>query len=164
MTTTTVVVRRLAAEEWTGYREVRLAALADAPEAFGSTLAREQAFTEDVWRGRLLARNTLVAERDGESLGLVGIVPAGPGQAELVSMWVHPAARGLGVGDLLVRAAIERAGRLGLPEVLLWVAEANAPAERLYTRHGFGRTGEVQPVDEESDRGLEFAMLRPATG
>ncbi|MFJ1704774.1 GNAT family N-acetyltransferase [Kitasatospora sp. NPDC088346] len=162
--TTTAVVRRLAAEEWTGYREVRLAALADAPEAFGSTLAREQAFTEDVWRTRLSARNTLVAERDGRTVGLAGIVAAGPGRAELVSMWVHPAARGLGVGDQLVRAAVERAAELDLPEVLLWVTETNAPAERLYTRHGFGRTGEVQPVDEESDRGLEFAMLRPAAG
>uniref|UniRef100_UPI000690F550 GNAT family N-acetyltransferase n=1 Tax=Kitasatospora sp. MBT63 TaxID=1444768 RepID=UPI000690F550 len=158
-------VRRLAADEWTCYRDVRLAALAQAPEAFGSTHAREAEFTEERWRERLAARNTVVAELDGEPRGLVGLVTAGEGETELVSMWVHPQARGLGVGDRLVRAAIERAEELGRPAVRLWVAEGNAPAERLYARHGFHRTGQVQPVDDEQPgRGMEFAMARPAGG
>ncbi|MER8186103.1 GNAT family N-acetyltransferase [Kitasatospora sp. NPDC094015] len=157
------VLRRPAADEWTRYRDVRLAALAQAPEAFGSTHAREAAFTEERWRERLTARNTVIAELDGAPCGLAGLVGAGDGRAELVSMWVHPRARGRGVGDLLVRAVIERAEELGRPEVRLWVAEGNAPAERLYDRHGFARTGEEQPVDDEQPcRGLEFAMTRPA--
>ncbi|MCQ8828779.1 GNAT family N-acetyltransferase [Streptomyces malaysiensis] len=156
---TTISVRPLDTEDWALYRAVRLAALADAPEAFGSTLGREQAFTADIWRGRLTKRNQFVAEDAGEACGLIGIVPAEPGVAELVSMWVHPAARGRGAGDLLVREALRWAKDQHLPEVRLWVADGNESAERLYARHGFQRTGQIQPVREGEDE-LEFAMAR----
>ncbi|MFE1771293.1 GNAT family N-acetyltransferase [Streptomyces sp. NPDC059008] len=156
-----ITVRPLEPDDWALYRAVRLAALTDAPEAFGSTLGREQALTEDDWRERLAHRSQFVAEDGGEARGLVGVVPAGPGTADLVSMWVHRAARGRGAGDLLVREALRWAGDHGRPRVRLWVTEGNAHAERLYARHGFQRTGRVQPVRAGSHE-REFAMVRPA--
>jgi ribosomal protein S18 acetylase RimI-like enzyme len=153
----TMSVRPLGPEDWALYRAVRLAALAEAPTAFGSTLGREQVFTEDRWRERLAHRNQFLAEDGGEACGLIGVISAGPGLAELVSMWVHPAKRGRGAGDLLVLEALRWAREHDLPKVQLWVAESNDHAERLYARHGFSRTGLVQPVREGEDA-LEFAM------
>ncbi|MGG7573942.1 GNAT family N-acetyltransferase [Streptomyces sirii] len=158
---TEITVRPLEPDDWALYRAVRLAALADAPEAFGSTLGREQAFAEGDWRERLTCRSQFLTEDDGGACGLIGIVPTDPGAADLVSMWVSPAARGRGAGDLLVREALRWAGDHGHPQVHLWVTEGNTPAEHLYTRHGFQRTGRTQPVRPGSaDR--EFAMVRPA--
>ena len=156
-----IAVRVLHVEEWPLYRSVRLAALADSPEAFGSTLGREQAFTTDVWQARLTRRNIFIAEDGGAACGLIGIAPRDPDTAEVVSMWVHPTARGRGVGDLLVLAALEWARNHDVPEVHLWVAEGNLHAERLYARHGFHRTGTKQPIRDGED-GLEFAMARTA--
>jgi ribosomal protein S18 acetylase RimI-like enzyme len=77
-------------------------------------------------------------------------------------MWVHPDWRGRGVGDLLVTAVIDWARAAGYPAVRLWVSADNTPAERLYLRHGFRRTGERQLIDAEAPaRGDEVAMLRP---
>jgi ribosomal protein S18 acetylase RimI-like enzyme len=166
---TSIAVRVLDVEEWPLYRSVRLAALADSPKAFLSTLSHEETFTPDIWRSRLEQRNTFVAEDDGgedgeaEVRGLVSIVPRDPDVAEIVSMWVHPAARGRGAADLLVRAALAWAHERGVPEVRLWVAEGNDRAERLYARHGFQRTGTVQPLrDREVE--LEFSMSRSLRG
>lgn len=160
---TSISVRDLELAEWPLYRAVRLTALADSPAAFSSTLDREQEFPAQVWQQRLVQRNLFIAEDDGEPRGLAGIVPRDPGIAELVSMWVHPAARGLGVGDLLVLAALAWAQDHDFPEVHLWVAEGNHHAERLYARHGFQRTGTVQPIRDGEDD-LEFVMSRTMPG
>ncbi|MFJ5677966.1 GNAT family N-acetyltransferase [Streptomyces sp. NPDC093097] len=154
-----ISVRPLGAEDWNLYRAVRLAALSDTPEAFGSTLGREQGFTEDTWRERLARRNQFLAEDGDKACGLIGVVQVRPGVAEIVSMWVHPAARGRGVGDLLVLQALRWARDHDCPQVGLWVTEGNDRAERLYARHGFQRTGAVQAVREGED-GQEFAMVR----
>ncbi len=53
MTAPVVEVRRIGADEWSAFREVRLAALAESPAAFGSTLEREIAFDDDVWQERV---------------------------------------------------------------------------------------------------------------
>src|SRR6476660_4862023 len=44
-------VGRGRADEWEALREIRLAALADSPDAFGSTLVEERDADEVRWRG-----------------------------------------------------------------------------------------------------------------
>ncbi|WP_171172249.1 GNAT family N-acetyltransferase [Streptomyces sp. I05A-00742] len=155
-----IITRPLDPDEWRLYRSVRLTALADTPEAFGSTWDRENAFPEELWRERLSRRNTFLAERRGEACGLVGVVPTGPRTAELVSLWVAAGARGTGAGGLLVDAAVGWAADRGLAEIRLWVTDGNDRAERLYRRKGFARTGESQPLRADDDL-TESAMARP---
>jgi ribosomal protein S18 acetylase RimI-like enzyme len=71
----------------------------------------------------------------------VGLVSAGrphgrPGLG-LFSMWVAPQARRLGIGRLLVRAAIDWARACGDESVWLWVTRQNAAAIHFYERMGF---------------------------
>ncbi|MGI5337099.1 N-acetyltransferase family protein [Streptomyces sp. CA-181903] len=153
-------IRPLRPDDWRLYRSVRLAALADAPEAFGSTWAREQAFPEETWRERLSRRNTFLAERDGAPCGLASVLLTDPRSAELVSFWVTPAARGSGTADLLLDTALTYAAAHARTELRLWVAAGNDRAERFYRRRGFTRTGESQPVRPD-EPGLEYAMTRP---
>src|SRR5262245_23901545 len=47
-----VEIRRIRADEGLRLRALRLRALADAPQAFGSTLAREHAFVDSTWHER----------------------------------------------------------------------------------------------------------------
>ncbi len=47
-------IRRIRSDEGPKLRALRLHALAEAPTAFGSTLAVEQAFSDAVWRERAI--------------------------------------------------------------------------------------------------------------
>ena len=158
-------IRALTVEDWRDYRALRLAALADAPYAFGSTLAREQPFEDDRWRQRLSSGVTLCAFVDSEASGLAGGLRPGvygddahPEAAYLVQMWVHPSSRGRGIGAALVERVIEWARAQGYPELRLTVSEGNDNAERLYTRLGFVRTGDVLPI-RPGETQLEATML-----
>jgi GNAT superfamily N-acetyltransferase len=157
-----VVVRVVDEDEWELVRDVRLAALREAPSAFGSTYAREAPFTEEQWRGRFSSRSvTFLAEvpGGGEPAGVAGVYEE-DGQADVVSMWVRPAARGLGAGQALVEAAADWAKGRGHDTLYLWVTETNAAARGLYERCGFIPTGERQPLP--SDPALEEIRMRRA--
>jgi GNAT superfamily N-acetyltransferase len=147
-----ILVREITADDWELMRDVRLAALSDAPYAFGSTYAREAAFTEQTWRGRINQRSvTFFAHADSADsapAGLAGVYVE-DGDPDLVSMWVRPSARGLGVGEVLVEAAASWTKAHDFGALFLWVTEYNAPARRLYERCGFTPTGERQPLPSD---------------
>jgi ribosomal protein S18 acetylase RimI-like enzyme len=152
-----IVVREITQDDWEQMRDVRLAALAEAPSAFGSSYAREVAFTEEQWRGRISERSaTFFARVDSADSAPVAAAPAGlagvyveDGTANLVSMWVRPSARGLGVGKALIEAAAAWAKARGFAALFLWVTEANTSARRLYDQCGFTPTGERQPLPSD---------------
>lgn len=156
-----IVVRAVAADGWPTMRDVRLAALQDAPHAFGSSYQREVSFTETDWRSRIRRGANFIAYADETGpAGIVGAFEPQPGVAELVSMWVHPRARGQGVADALVGAVLQWARAEGHHRVHLWVTETNDAARRLYERCGFAVTGERKPLPSCPEL-AEIAMARP---
>src|SRR5580765_8710624 len=79
-------------------RKIRLEALSEAPEAFGSTLDRERARTQVDWQKWLSPSATFVLETSNGPEGIVAGVPdsTDPAVVHLMAMWVHPARRGSG--------------------------------------------------------------------
>ncbi len=145
-----VVVRAATLEDWRVLRDIRLDALRDAPDAFLSTYAEHAASAEADWRRMISREATFFAylpEVNGtEPQGLVGGFQGKPGTVELVSLWVRPKARGLGVGEALVAAVIDWAEARNATSVHLWLMERNRRAWVLYQRCGFSPTGERQPL------------------
>ncbi len=153
-------IRQLTCDDWAQLRTARLAALAEAPYAFSSTLAREQQFSEQRWRERAGRGSTFAAWDEDAIVGLATGLDMGRGWA-LVGMWVSPKVRGKGVADRLVTAVCELAGESGATSVTLWVTEVNGRARAFYRRLGFVPTGSRQLVrPEEPDHWEEELTLR----
>lgn len=164
---TEVRIRRIAEADGALLRQLRLAALCDAPSAFGSSFARERAMSVDRWEQRASAGATgrdsaswFAFDTAGEPIGLVAGYRPEPDSTvlQLVSMWVVPTARRLGVGRQLVGVVLNWARACGDAAVELRVNESNRPAIGLYERLGFVRTGETTPL--ESDPTLMTIVLR----
>ena len=104
-------------------RQLRLAAMTDAPEAFGSSYERELARTVADWTRWLAPGATFLIEGlDGAALGLVAAVPdAAAPLVHLMAMWVDPVARGSGAADALVEAVVAWASARGVTTVQLHV-------------------------------------------
>lgn len=155
---TRVELCRLTEDEWALWRDVRLRALADAPDAFGATLADWQGDgdVEERWRVRLVdVPLNVVASVDGSAVGQVsGTAPDERGRCELVSMWVDVSVRGTGVGEALVDEVIAWAGSVGGVAVVLSVRESNTRAVELYARAGF------VPIDEPAEGRCDLRMQR----
>ena len=142
-------IRELERHEWALFRELRLRALADSPDAFARTLA-EALGEDDAYWVKLTESVTvpggqvmLVAEVQGRPVGMAfGLFDkerAKTGHA--AGMWVDPDARGRGAGRALLDAAIAWARSRALDRLELWVTQGNSPAVRLYERAGFADTG-----------------------
>lgn len=150
----TPVIRSFESHEWRVYRALRLQALADTPDAFGSTLAREEKFPDAEWAERLRAGSDtrwnlpVLAEVGSEPSGLAWgrVERSSPERADLYQMWVHPSARCLGVGTLLLDAVIVWAKQAGAQYLALGVSCGDTPANRLYSRAGFKPIGEPVPL------------------
>jgi GNAT superfamily N-acetyltransferase len=156
-------VRQARAADWQALRELRLRALADAPDAFASTLEEEAALPEEVWRQWAQggpASVDFVASEGGADIGMAAIftVADAPGRVHLVGMWVDPRHRRRGVARALVGEAVRWAQERQASEVILWVADHNSPARTLYERIGFRPTGERQPLP--SNPALSESLLR----
>jgi ribosomal protein S18 acetylase RimI-like enzyme len=148
-------------EEWQLFREVRLRALREAPYAFGSRYDDWVQAPESRWRERLAGVPlNLVAWNEGSPVGMASGVYDGEDRAELISMWVDPAARGCGVAAALVAAVVEWATAAGRTTYLM-VRTDNAHAIAAYTRAGFVDLG--IPPDRDPDEPPENKMVhRPA--
>ena len=158
-----IELKSVGPDDWKLWRELRLAALAEAPYAFGSQLVDWADAPEERWRERLSVPTAyqVIASLDGTPVGMAGGFRADePGVAELVSMWIAPAGRGQGVGDALMAAIEDWARAAGARVLKLSVVDGNDPAHNLYLRSGFADTDELGDLMPDGVH-REIVMCKP---
>lgn len=158
MSRPSVELRQLTADDWELWRSVRLRALADAPDAFGSTLARERGFAESDWRRRLAGASVVVLH-EGRAVACGSAFESRAGYAAVVAMWVDPGHRGRGHSHLILDALVGWARERRLT-VEIGVNRANRIARAAYEAYGFVATGRTHPLREGSEQLCDVLELR----
>lgn len=152
------VIRRLRADEWQELRELRLRALADAPQAFAFTLGEAERQSDAEWRDAAHRgaagdrQSTFVADEGGRFVGMaIGRFPDpdDPELVNLIAMWVDPMARRKGLGTRLVNAVLRWAAERGARTVRLGVNESDERAVAFYRALGFKATGRREAIFAE---------------
>ncbi|HVB52190.1 MAG TPA: GNAT family N-acetyltransferase [Acidimicrobiales bacterium] len=145
MSESTLVVRRTLSDDWSELRDIRLEALRDTPDAFGSTYEEALAFSDDEWRTFAQKRCFYLAERDARVVGMIsgGLNDAHPGTHWMYGMFVTPLERGTGTAQRLVSEVDDWARGEGASELFLHVGSTVARARAFYLKLGFEPTGET---------------------
>jgi ribosomal protein S18 acetylase RimI-like enzyme len=159
-----VRIVRVDEDAWRVVSQVRLRALRENPEAFGSGLERELLFAEPHWRMRLRGTPTWLAiDEVGVARGMISLIqePGSPvDDRHVVGLWVAPESRRRGIAWALLDAARTEALAGGARTMSLWVLDDNTAAGDLYVRAGFSRTGTRQPLPRDDSKVEERYELR----
>ncbi|MEG1325637.1 MAG: GNAT family N-acetyltransferase, partial [Janthinobacterium sp.] len=135
-----MIIRPTTAGDWPALKATRLAALLDAPTAFGANHASAAAFSDADWQQRAVStpQRTFFLAFDGEqAIGLAAQVVAADGVCHLIAMWVQSDYRGLDVARKLVDAVKQCAVGHGHGRLVLDVAPENTRAAAFYQKQGF---------------------------
>jgi ribosomal protein S18 acetylase RimI-like enzyme len=156
----TVGVYEVPESDWRVWRDLRLKALADAPYAFGETLAGARSKSEEHWRSWWADDDgtgpRYIGLLDGAPAGMCGILfPKDLARMPLIiGMWTSPKARGRGVARAMLDACVAYCETAGHPQLLLGVVEDNLPARRLYEGYGFTETGDTMPLHSDPSKSV----------
>lgn len=122
-------------------------AISTSPNSFLTTLRDVASKEADDWIHEIKSSTWVVAERDGEGVGVAACKPPQQGQDEesdqdsryIESVWIHPRLRGRRLGERLIRylMAAEFRKNPDIRQFLLWVFETNLRAINLYRRMHF---------------------------
>ena len=147
-----ISLKRITPADVTLFKTVRLRALQDTPSAFSSTYAEEYRLADADWTARIpewagTASTTYIAVDADAACGIAGgyLERGDRSRAHLVSMWVAPNHRRLGVGAKLVDAIINWARNQNARTLELIVTSNNAIAINFYSRLGLAFTGKIAP-------------------
>jgi GNAT superfamily N-acetyltransferase len=133
-------------------REIRLLALADEPDAFGSTYEEARRYGARQWEQMAAEWNYYLALDGDQPVGMAsgGRFASWPQARWLYSMFVTPPSRGTGVAVDLVRAVAGWARRDGSTTLGLHVTSRVTRAVAFYTKLGFAPVGEPAPMERDA--------------
>jgi RimJ/RimL family protein N-acetyltransferase len=168
-----VIIRPGREEDAPAYRELRLEALRNHPDAFSADYAASEARPMSYWIDRLRPGEELNVPRmyfavhGNELIGMCGIFVENSiklrHSATIISMYVKAGWRGRHIGERLVTACLDWARPHGVGIAKLAVVTTNTAAIRCYARCGFRVYGiEPQALLHDGVYYDELLMARPA--
>jgi GNAT superfamily N-acetyltransferase len=160
MRNATLVVRHVELADWSALKAIRLEALRDTPDAYGSSLEKTIAFSDNRWRLMIVQQGYYLVERNSDVVGMAagGYHDDHPGDHWLYAMYVTPVARGTGVASALVEAVSGWARRERASALYLDVTTSLARARAFYQKEGFIPTGERRVM--ERDPSIELVRMK----
>jgi len=157
-----MMIERLQPEDWMRLKKLRLAALSDSPDAFGSTLDGALGYSDSDWENGIHDLTTFVAVVDEVDQGMLRCVPDkdDPSSMFLISMWIAPEARGSGLAEKLIQITVEWARSKSYKQLLLDVADNNNAAIKLYSKLLFEPNGETGTLPFPREHITEHRRVR----
>jgi GNAT superfamily N-acetyltransferase len=161
-----VTVRPIRAADWERQRALRLEMLADTPIAFLERVETARARPDEYWIARCSEYSAStsgahwVLDAGDRLVGTMGCFMDGARRVHIVSVYISPDYRGLGLLDRLLDQVFAWATKRTVTLLALTVARENVRAVDAYLRRGFVATGNTHPHPLYREI-TEMEMVRP---
>ncbi len=149
-------------KDWQTIRDIMLKMLADAPHAFGETLAKAKARDVNEWKQmteQLTHTLNSCAYIAQDRQGVCGFVLADTGFPQLPSgavlaarLWVSPRRRGMGLGRKLMDVVSCWAREQGMDQIYVAIMDTNLDVVKFYEHLGYYDTGRREQLPDDAQR------------
>lgn len=153
-----IKIIEISEERWQEYRELRLLAVKDSPEAFMETEEEALVCSEEKWKQRASSPDgfMLFAQADNKPVGMISAYWENKERckhiAHLVGFFVQREYRGQGVGKQLFTAALEKLKQdTHMEKVDIGVVATQKAAHHLYKKFGFREIGRKEKEQKVGD-------------
>jgi L-amino acid N-acyltransferase YncA len=157
-TMTEIIIRPLAAADYSRVREIYLGGIATGHATFET-----EAPDWEGWDRKFLKRCRLVAESEGEVLGWAALSPVSDrcvyGGVGEVAVYVAGEARGRGVGTRLLAALAEASEDAGLWTLQAGIFPENVGSVRIHEKCGFRVIGTREKLGKMGNRWRDVLLL-----
>ncbi|WP_179966039.1 GNAT family N-acetyltransferase [Lysinibacillus antri] len=137
----TISIRKVTEDDWEQVKFIYEAGIATKIATFEA----QAPVTYEQWIGNANRECTLIAEKGSDILGWCKLTPvsarkvyAGVGE---VSIYVHPMAKGTGIGNLLLQNLIQRSEEQGFWTLEAKIFKENEASIHLHKKNGFKVVG-----------------------
>ena len=142
-----IIIKKLLADRWEDYRDLRLEALKQDPNAFGSSYEEEVILSKDVWEKRI--KDVLFALSNNKPIGMIVFIFDKKMKtkhiANIYGVYVKKEYRGLGIGSKLIKSAISKIMKnKTIIKIKLKVNPKQKAAVNLYMKFGFTVAGRLK--------------------
>jgi RimJ/RimL family protein N-acetyltransferase len=133
-------IRLLNQQDWQSWKDLRLEALQNAPEAYGSSYDEEANQSDQEFQANLTRTDILGAFNHDQLVGCAGFFRMNQikmnHRGVLYGMYINPEFRGQGIAGQLIEAVISHA-QSRVTQLHVTCVTTNPTAVKLYERHGF---------------------------
>lgn len=160
-----VEIVRLPITEWQSYKSLRLRALKEDPQAFGSSYEKEIQHPDEKWQSRLADNELLVfAKMNGLVVGMMGAFQTDSDKisnsATVYGVYVSSEARGKGISGKLIEELLNLLKGNDIATANLTVNKDQQAAVGLYKKYGFWVTGEEESIMGDGLKHTELLMAK----
>ena len=135
-----MIIRLLEKENWKQFKAIRLEALSECPEAFGSSLEEESNLSDAEFEQNFKKSTFFGAIQNNQLVGCTGFFICSLSKMShrgvVFSMYIKNGYRGQGIGNALLNAVITHAKNRVI-QLHLTVVTTNQTALKLYQKNGF---------------------------
>lgn len=147
---------------WEEYKNLRLQALKDVPQAFLDDIAKTKQRSKEEWQDRL--KNVYFAEDNNKWIGMIAVYQDKKSKLKhimnVVGFYVLPEHRGQGVGKALLMKVISEAKQIKeVKKLQLGVITTQESAYQLYLSLGFKKVGEQKYAVKVSDKYFDEYLM-----